>query len=147
MWERGTSTALFCSLSRLKELLTAPLPPLQLRSSTAAKILRTIQVILYVRKYKVTKALSCSTRYKSSWLTQQQIWATMFGFLVSVVLMSVTTSMAAVPSDMDPQRSNSQKNGNLTDLTLVSVRWNHVESPYLVVVWIFVAGVVKVSGM
>ncbi|KAB5517893.1 hypothetical protein PHYPO_G00172690 [Pangasianodon hypophthalmus] len=34
---------------------------------------------------------------------------------------------------------------NLTNLPVVTLRWDHVETPYLVVLWILVAGVAKVS--
>ncbi|XP_017336964.1 sodium/hydrogen exchanger 3.1 isoform X2 [Ictalurus punctatus] len=34
---------------------------------------------------------------------------------------------------------------NLTNLNVVAVRWGHVETPYLVVLWILVAGVAKIS--
>lgn len=35
---------------------------------------------------------------------------------------------------------------NLTNLSVATLRWGHVETPYMVVLWILVAAVAKVSG-
>lgn len=36
---------------------------------------------------------------------------------------------------------------NLTSALIVAVKWDHVETPYLVVLWILVAAMAKISGM
>ncbi|XP_046700045.1 sodium/hydrogen exchanger 3-like isoform X2 [Silurus meridionalis] len=40
---------------------------------------------------------------------------------------------------------NNHGERNLTNVPVVTLRWDHVETPYLVVLWILVAGVAKVS--
>lgn len=39
------------------------------------------------------------------------------------------------------------KETNITGLQIVKFQWHHVETPYLVILWVFVAGVAKLSGM
>uniref|UniRef100_A0A8C0YQT2 Sodium/hydrogen exchanger n=1 Tax=Cyprinus carpio carpio TaxID=630221 RepID=A0A8C0YQT2_CYPCA len=43
------------------------------------------------------------------------------------------------------QNPHHQQEENLTGLPIVTFKWHHVETPYLVIIWVFVAGLAKLS--
>lgn len=45
------------------------------------------------------------------------------------------------------QSPRHQLEPNLTGLPIVTFKWHHVQTPYLVIVWVFVAALAKLSGM
>ncbi len=45
------------------------------------------------------------------------------------------------------QNAHHELQENLTGLPIVTFNWHHVQTPYLVIIWVFVAGLAKLSGM
>lgn len=62
-------------------------------------------------------------------------------FLVCLLNPFIKGDSGEVP---DPHHHQTE---NLTGLPIVTFKWHHVETPYLVALWVFVAGLAKLSGM
>lgn len=61
---------------------------------------------------------------------------------------SVNPLIQGLSGDSDVvQNPRNQVEGNLTGLPIVTFEWHHVQTPYLVIIWVFVAALAKLSGM
>uniref|UniRef100_A0AAR2ISV9 Sodium/hydrogen exchanger n=1 Tax=Pygocentrus nattereri TaxID=42514 RepID=A0AAR2ISV9_PYGNA len=63
--------------------------------------------------------------------------------LLKVVFL-ICSTLAGEESEEESQSQHHHAETNLTDAFIVRLNWHHVENPYLVVLWIFVAGVAKI---
>lgn len=81
----------------------------------------------------------------SVWLLGSVLVVCLTSSAAPVGEIAVRTGQGSHPGPSEPQSNSTDHESDITGIAVVTYEWHHVEGPYLITLWIFVAGMAKMG--